>query len=421
MYRMYVFCLYGETAMPKDPVTASDADWPLTNPYPALAVGLVMASIAWLWHLLLGNVGTPLRVLLIIAAVVSAGTGVHIRFRDLGRALEERLRSAGVLALAALVAFLADLALNDEWDMAGLPLHVLIAVALAGAICIQFPPQARRAVVSLLALVHFGGILTAVTMLPPPAGQGTWWANQLWVRFYRPYLQFFYLNNAYHFYSPEPGPAELLWFRVEYADGSGQWVKVPDRNEYQPNLISRRWGSLPVSASQFMPSPPVFPPELVERRREAGTKHQPPIPLPEGELNQQYRQPTPESQLLLGSYACYVARTHPHPRDSNQVVTGVKIYQVEYSYPTQEDIAEGIDFYEPTLYRAYYQGEYDTNGRLKPSSFQMEFQQEGDMVRTNTTQDPFLHWWIPIIREGDPKQRTMPVQDYVKIHAGEKE
>ena len=25
-----------------------------------------------------------------------------------------------------------------------------------------------------------------------------------------------YLNNAYHFYSPDPGPATYVWFRIFY-------------------------------------------------------------------------------------------------------------------------------------------------------------------------------------------------------------
>ena len=44
-----------------------------------------------------------------------------------------------------------------------------------------------------------------------------------------------YLNNAYHFYAPEPGPASYLWFRMYYEDPEGKlwahWSKIPDMNE----------------------------------------------------------------------------------------------------------------------------------------------------------------------------------------------
>src|SRR6266545_3101057 len=70
----------------------------------------------------------------------------------------------------------------------------------------------RWMLVGVLLVVHFGGILIAVTASPP----GPWVAMQLWARFYHPYLEFMHLNNAYRFYSPEPFPSTQLWFRVEY-------------------------------------------------------------------------------------------------------------------------------------------------------------------------------------------------------------
>ena len=37
--------------------------------------------------------------------------------------------------------------------------------------------------------------------------------NWAWVYFYRPYLQFMYLERHVSlFYSPEPGPGILVWF-----------------------------------------------------------------------------------------------------------------------------------------------------------------------------------------------------------------
>src|SRR5262249_34883324 len=60
-------------------------------------------------------------------------------------------------------------------------------------------------------------------------------------RLSHPYLEFMYLNNAYHFYSPEPGAATHFWMRVYYDTGTknefgapkleGIWVKIPDLDE----------------------------------------------------------------------------------------------------------------------------------------------------------------------------------------------
>jgi hypothetical protein len=86
-------------------------------------------------------------------------------------------------------------------------------------------------ILSLLITLHFAGIATACLAAPPTP----WLVLQLWTRVFRPYLEFMYLNNAYHFYAPEPGPASYLWFRVifEAPDESehGRWYKVPHVDE----------------------------------------------------------------------------------------------------------------------------------------------------------------------------------------------
>ena len=47
------------------------------------------------------------------------------------------------------------------------------------------------------------GLANAITS--PPATP--WLTTQTWVRLFRPHLEFCYVNNAYQFYSPQPGPA----------------------------------------------------------------------------------------------------------------------------------------------------------------------------------------------------------------------
>ncbi len=57
-----------------------------------------------------------------------------------------------------------------------------------------------------LIVLHFLGIGTAVSIaVRRPLGS----FSRRGPRIYQPYLEFMYLNNAYHFYSPEPGPGQL--------------------------------------------------------------------------------------------------------------------------------------------------------------------------------------------------------------------
>ena len=74
-----------------------------------------------------------------------------------------------------------------------------------------------------------------------------------------------YLNNAYHFYAPEPGPASFLWFRMIFEDPEGRtyghWIKIPDLDEkgWHKNTLSLEYQRMlsvteNIIASEPMPS-----------------------------------------------------------------------------------------------------------------------------------------------------------------------
>ena len=71
---------------------------------------------------------------------------------------------------------------------------------------------------------HFAGIISAITSPQPTP----WLTGQLWARVFRPHLEFSYVNNAYQFYSPQPGPAEILWFCITGTDGESRWYQDAD-------------------------------------------------------------------------------------------------------------------------------------------------------------------------------------------------
>jgi hypothetical protein len=407
---------------------------PLSNPWPFLLVGLGAGALACLLHHQLRSASASVdsilsgvRLVLLGVGLLAAAGGVVIR-----------PSSPAVLATAAVAVFLARLGMNREWDTVRLLLRAMAALALVAALLMLLPRPLRRVVVSVAILFHFSGILTAVLSVPPPGRPVNWVVGQAWTRVYRPYLQFMYLTNAYHFYSPEPGPATLLWFRVEYADGTARRTKIIDRDLYPLDLQYQRRLSLTESTNQLDPPPTVMTKEL-EKLLEKRVGQKIP-PHPQLLVTLQYRQPNLNSQKLLESYARYVARTTPHPTDPTQPVTGVKIYRVVHNILGGDEFSRGIHPLDPTTYMAYYQGDFEPDGRLKESSMKVAWTQDGYTV---VDQDPYLYWLIPILREpptGQKNQETQPVREatadqhakpakledvpvtnYVKIHAGDKD
>src|SRR5262249_17973947 len=152
---------------------------------------------------------------------------------------------------------------------------------------------------------------------------------------YRPYLEFMYLNNAYHFYAPEPGPSRFLWFRVIYHDRDdpdkeslqGAWLKVPNMDETNQPLHSaaleyQRYLAM-TEGIAFTESPPPMlaidkegrpgPAPFYRRRFEAVPRENvivgavsPALAIPFHPLipeNQQVNIPNQQARLLLSSLA----------------------------------------------------------------------------------------------------------------------
>jgi hypothetical protein len=315
---------------------------------------------------------------------------------------------------------------------------------------VVLPRPARRAVVSVFIVLHFGGMATAALSAPPTP----WLASQLWSRFYRPYLEFMYLNNAYHFYSPEPGPPSLLWFCVEYVDGGGRhfthWKKVPDideygRHSYPLGLVYQRRLSLsqftePSDRSAYtLPGPDGVPRLLrIQARRRMYAPPDPgdtpPVPVvgprplppemlgkedpvlpeqvpaerkvpfhPEIPRENQFQPPTVFAKKLAESYARYTTAL-PHPEHPDWRAVKVKIYRVVHVIPPAKHIGEGADPCSPVYYLPYYLGEYDRDGKLTREA----------------ENDPLLYWLVPALPEPRPGFPSPSyIRSYVRRHAGE--
>jgi hypothetical protein len=345
------------------------------------------------------------RLILIVGGILAAVIVLWRQLTAAGWNEATRFHNALLLLAAAPTPLLACLAVREatfgslhaaaNLNTARMLFGILTGVALAGAILVVPPLGVRKVVATLLVLFHFGGILTAVTSVPPPSGPPPWLASQAWTLIYRPYLQFMYLNNAYHFYAPDPTPAKMLWIHLIYDDGSRRWVKVPDREQFLTRQAYQRRLALSESASNSKPQSPSAPTALQVQRRQ-----QQPIPWFNGPANQQYREPQPIARRLAGSLARHAASAYPCEVNPEARVERVLIYTVLHDIPNPAQWSKGGDPYSRTLYLPFYQGEYDREGNL--------------LAR----HDPLLYWLVPIMSYHNPLiPGKMEIVDYTDIHA----
>jgi hypothetical protein len=395
---------------------------PFANPWPALIAGTAGILAALVINVVTaGSLGW--LVFGLIAVSVLAG----------GAAVTMQPKSAVVLAPAAVIALLASL-IGDrtEWDSARMVLRILGVLGGFGAVVVMCPAGIQRLLVSLFLIFHFGGIFTAVAS----ASQG-WVPNQLWVYVYRPYLLFLYLNNAYHFYSPEPGPSPLLWFCIEYEndpDGSRnlRWVKIPSMDQdgkprdpddrlIWPNVEYTRRLSM-AESTNYPGSPPLNFFDLAKERVSEGELRGIPI-AQDMSIETQYREPNDIGKRWIQVYVRHVASTYHHQSKPNLKVTGVKVYRVIHRIILPGQIVEGMKPDDKTLYSPFYMGEFDANGDMKPTGHTVQIvTMTGEVVKID--RDPFLYWLIPIMRPiKDLKPFNVKLQEkvknYVLVHAGD--
>jgi hypothetical protein len=372
----------------------------MPGPWPLLLGGLTLTLLGLLSSY---TAWTSVSLLLITAGLLVGGFAVSRRLQTTGWEMEDRVETAAFLALSGFLALLSYGVMEDRWDSGKMFFAALLGVALAGAVLVLLPTPTRKVVLVLLVVFHFGGMLTAVTAVAPPNGSAPWVSIQAW-RMYRPYLTPMYLNNAYHFYSPDPGPAQLLWFRVEYEDGTYRWVRVPDRETSPVRMHYQRLLALTESTNNFAlrlpltnferellrrsghPAPGYTWEEILERRRNGALFALPEeLPLPRELLivnlpvTLQYREPQELAKRLIRSYARYVANHTPHSEDPTIPVKSVKVYRVQHNLITPAEMAAGKDPYLPTRYLPYFQGEFDPEGNLLDPK------------------DPFLYWYVPMV------------------------
>ncbi len=349
---------------------------------------------------------TPRLVLAAVAAVVA------------GYAISMRAGLWQVWALAAGTGLLAAvLGIPNHWDSAQLLARVLTGVTLVGAALAAMPPLVRYSVVSTAVVFHFGGILSATTNPEPTP----WLSSQVLSRVYMPYLSFTYMRNAYHFYSPEPGPASELFVLVKYELDeidpktskkriTHEWVTYPRRDQHMKDPLGltyyRRLSLTEMVASTF---PDAFFPQSTRRDAQerrgivavgVGGER---IPIAdEIPASSQYRVPRPDiTRYLIPSYAHHWAIAHSGP---GRRVVSTKVYRAEHRIVPTDKFVEGSNPFDPRTFWIYFLGDYDADGKLIDP------------------QDPMLYWAVPVVtKPGGPApddKLQIPYDDYLTKHSG---
>lgn len=375
--------------------------WP--GPLAGVLVALGWTGLAALLRLLGSN---PFQV----ACLPLVGAGLLVAAWAVRRALyrfredfDTRLEAAAILGLATLVPLLGFAAMERAWDSGRMLMTALVAVGIAGTLLVMMPRLPRLAVISVLILLHFGGMVTCALNVDPPGRSAPLLSNWAWVYFYRPYVGFMYLGNAYHFYSPDPGPPTLVWSSVIYSKGDDfkyKWVKIPDREQSPVPLHHQRLLALTESTNQIFPAVTDEYLQLkVNLRKEAKEMHfHPGFPVAK-----QLQLPAPYSQEMVKAVARHMARLHPFlENDPEYKFHSVKVYRVIHGILDPQHLAQGISPLDKTFYFPYYQGEFDEKGDLKDPD------------------DPLLYWLIPIYRPNakiNPDNPDENVVDLLEDHA----
>jgi hypothetical protein len=413
------------------------------RPWPTILTGLALTALGTALGSWFEGQIALVRLLLIFSGVILAGLAVERRLMTASDDFEQRLESAGLVAFAAGICLIAFLGMDESrdpanssepgrnWDSGKMVFGVAALVALSGSVVVVCTGVVRRGLLCLFALYHLGGIATAITMIEPPGTTrpAPFLPTQAWVRLYRPYLMFLFQNNAYHFYSPEPGPPTHLWFYIRYANGNIEKFEMPKREDSPVLLHYQRLLSVGEFMSQVAPGniPDHLlmemygggkeglkkinamknrgenPHDLALARLYEARETAPRLVMPNGmpyhpgiPKQNQYQPPHEYSWKMIQSGVRRIAHEFAHdPKDPSSPIVSIKMYRIRKWIISPGEFARGGDPLDDTYSIAWYQGEFRPDGTLVNKS------------------DPFLFWLIPIVRN----QSTGLIDNYVEDHA----
>ncbi|MBI2825722.1 MAG: hypothetical protein HYX69_13640 [Planctomycetia bacterium] len=174
--------------------------------------------------------------------------------------------------------------------------------------------RAARWAASAVILWHLAAVLVGPLSLPP-----TMLTDRIGPIF-RPYLSATYLNHAYKFFAPDPGPSHLVRYELEMPDGTKTAGVFPSLTDEWPRLFYHRHFML----SEFIniaPPDPSWTPQMDWTR----------LPFTQGQ--QQYAR----------SYGDHMLHKYRAKR--------VNLWLQEHLIPTPDQVAKGMRLDDRTLYR----------------------------------------------------------------------
>lgn len=223
------------------------------------------------------------------------------------------------------------------------------------------PSQANwyvKLIISLIILFHLSAILTHVI-----AGGGPFVMKQI-SSWYRPYLKTMWMDNAYRFYAPDPGSTEVLWYKLQYEDGSTRWTQVPRREDFILRMPFQRHMSLALLGSMMIESEPVSPKEDSASVASVLVNNQ-----------MTYRTIlSPQGEIYFRSYARHIGHREPvHPATGSPLVS-MDCYLVHYHIRSPYQMRVNMHMYDPRLLDVQLIATFSVDGTM--SNYQQGFKEK---------------------------------------------
>jgi hypothetical protein len=135
-------------------------------------------------------------------------------------------------------------------------------------------PLAWQAGFSVVIILHLLAVFTPPFTAATRSSAGSSPVNDILWGALNPYIQATFLNHAYFFFAPDPGPSHLVRYEV-YSEGKDAITgRFPDKQEHWPRLLYHRHFMLSESMTERF-APPNGPPEPQRRddSRQAGREY----------------------------------------------------------------------------------------------------------------------------------------------------
>jgi hypothetical protein len=215
-----------------------------------------------------------------------------------------------------------------------------------------------KLIISLIILFHLSAIITHVI-----AGGGPFVMKQI-SSWYRPYLKTMWMDNAYRFYAPDPGSTEVLWYKLQYEDGSTRWTQVPRREDFYLRMPFQRTMSIALLGSMMIEKEPVNPKD--DSASVASVL-----------VNNQMTYRTilnPQGEIYFRSYARHIGhKEHLHPATGSPLVS-MDCYLVHYNIRTPYQMRTNINMYDPRILDIQFMATFSVDGTM--SNFQQGFKEK---------------------------------------------